>query len=137
MATLVKTQEWSPRRIAAWLRKYKDWYAELHAGAPSNAFDYSKVRVMGGPVSSGGAPQARALEVVELERKVGIIRRWLGALTPLERVAANYWIEDRNALEVAAELRLEPRTARALVTTLPLIIWAKFYDPTNKRALGS
>lgn len=137
MATLNETQEWSPRRVASWLRRYKEWTAELQAGPPSNSFDYSRTPVMGGKgAGSGGAPQARALQVVELERKVGIVKRWLGALTPLERVAALYWIEDGNVLEVAAQLGLETRRARWLIQTMPLIIWAKFYDPSNKRAIN-
>jgi hypothetical protein len=135
MATMVtQEQDWTPPRIARWLRKYREWKAELQAGPATHSFDYSQTPVMGGRGGgSGGAPYAWAAQAEDLERRVRIIDRWLGALTPLERTAVDYWLDDGNALEIAAQLGLDARRARWLVNTMPLIIWAKFYDPANKR----
>lgn len=119
----------SSRQIASWLRKYRDWKAEVsEPGAAPSMTDFRQVP--GGGDGTPGGPTAREAErLVLLRERVATVEQWLGALTPGERVAAGYWLADEEGTfgAVAEALGIDVRRAKALVLSIPLIIWLRFY----------
>lgn len=126
---------WTTRKITRWLRCYRDWEAELatQPGAPS-CTDYSSPVVQGGSAAFSGGPAPRYAERrQQLEEQVRTVDAWLASCSQVERLAADYWLLDKDGtiMAVAVAADLDYRRALWLVQTLPLLIWSRFYQPVE------
>lgn len=126
--------EFSPGRIARWLKAYRDWRAEIEwmGGSPSVSGNFGPGHIPGGSTNHTGGPTAREAEItIENRRRVAKVDHWLSLLTPLERIAAEWWLADGDMTvnQVAERIGVSYRRARQLVNCIPLIIWGHLYDP--------
>lgn len=123
--------QFSPGKIARWLRAYRDWKAELEAeiGAAGRATADAGSSMQ---ASRRSDPTAQAASRdSELAERCRTVEGWLRLLTPLERLAADYWLaDDEGAItKVAEAMGVEARRARNVVRSIPLLIWGHLYDP--------
>lgn len=122
------------RQITEWLKRYRDWKARLivGAGAAGSAPTGDATGVHG----SGTSDPCLAAAVLtdELERRCCTVEGWLVMLSPLELTAAEYWLADDDGTftAVAEAAGLEIRRVKALVVSIPLIIWGRFYDDRDE-----
>jgi hypothetical protein len=119
-----------------------DWVAELEeldkGPGASGCTDYSQSVVMGG--GGGGGAAERYVERRETRaRQVAAVELWLNGLSPLERQAADYWLQDENGTitEVARAAGLEYRRMRWLAQSIPLLIWGRFYDDRQRHCVNA
>lgn len=125
---MVETVELTPRRIGSWLGYYREWLAESAVSVPSTADTRRLPRVTRGYGDPTFAEVKRRQVLVERCRAVD---QWLKLLTPLERIAADYWIrgKDYRIEHVADDLGVEVRRASQLVGAVPLVIWGHLHRP--------
>ena len=125
------------KQIASWLRQYLDWEAELleKPGAAS-ATDYARPAVMGG---AHGGLEGAVGRMAALRDRVNTVWGWLAGLSPVERVAADYYLkcEDGTVTMVAQMANINYQQARLLVAAIPLIIWSRHYAHAEPEKLTS
>lgn len=124
--------------IGRWLRMYLDWKAEKNEppGLRSR-IDRSRL-IDGGRPYNGGPAAMHSERNAELATRVATVEAWLAHLSPLERRAVDYWLnEDAAAIsDVAAKTGVPHDHARVFVQCIPLLIWGRFYRkgaPVDKR----
>lgn len=75
-----------------------------------------------------------ATYMAELAERCRIVRSWLDALSPAERIAAEWWLADGEAslVQMAERLGVTERLARHVVKAVPITIYWRFYAVTDQ-----
>jgi len=122
--------EFTPRMIAAWLRRYRDWQAEIQAPGRIGGLRLGQIPGSGGD-AEGGPTALEGGRRADLSGRCLTVEAWLAELTPLERLAADHWLadDDMTITDVAMAMGVEFRQARHLVRSVPLLIWGHLYRP--------
>gem|GEM_PF-3549065 len=123
---------WTPKRIAQWLRLLRDWEAEIESEAAVSCSNMGGAAVVAGRHSD--PTSGTATYMAELAERCRIVRSWLDALSPAERIAAEWWLADGEAslVQMAERLGVTERLARHVVKAVPITIYWRFYAVTDQ-----